>query len=123
METKTQNLIQLKFREVYVFDINSLQDIFHQYSHKNDSKKTSFGIPFLLCQQENKIIAFASLVLDKDHNVNYAIFENGALNADEKTEFTNYISYFLKKKRNDNFSDAKQLKESSNCIAEWLELN
>ncbi|MFD2940162.1 hypothetical protein [Flavobacterium notoginsengisoli] len=122
MEVRDQTLTNLKFREVYIFDMLALQDIYYQNLHKNNSKNLSFGIPFLLAQRGKKINSFASLVLDQDNRVSFMIFDDVTLSAEDKNEFTNTISNFLKKKRNDNFKDPEQFNKSSNYLAKWLDL-
>ncbi|MHC0448218.1 hypothetical protein ACWA1F_22620 [Flavobacterium sp. 3-218] len=120
MESQVSKKDSITFREVYIFDMEILQNIFYQNTPLNDENETSFGIPFLLAEKAGKIIAFASLVVDQNNLIDYQIYNDGSLTAENKTAYQDSISNFLKKKKSDNFNNPEQLKQSAEQIFQCL---
>lgn len=104
---------KITFREVYIFDMEILQNIFSQNMRKKAEDKMLFGIPFLLCEKDNKINSFASLILNQNNQIEFKIYNDGSLTDEDKAAFNDYIKNFLKKKRSANFNNAAQLKQST----------
>ncbi|HEY1195039.1 hypothetical protein [Flavobacterium sp.] len=111
---KSKALLQekLTFREVYIFDMEILQNIFSQNKSVKAEDQMLFGIPFLLVEKENKINSFATLLLNSNNEIVHQIYDDGSLTDKDKTLFEEYISNFLKKKRSANFKNPQQLKHS-----------
>ena len=101
------------FREVYIFDMEVLQNIFIQNMREKAEDKMLFGMPFLLCEKDNKINSFASLILNQNNQIEFKIYDNGSLTNEDKAAFNDYIKNFLKKKKSANFNNAAQLKQST----------
>lgn len=120
MESQVSKKDSITFREVYIFDMEILQNIFCQNISLNDENETSFGIPFLLAEKAGKIIAFASLIVDQNNLIDYQIYDDGSLTAENKNAFQDSISNFLKKKKSDNFNNPEQLKQSAEQIFQCL---
>jgi len=122
MESKAATQEKTTFREVYVFDMEILQNIFIQNMREKAEDKMLFGMPFLLCEKENEINSFASLVLDENNKIGFKIYDNGSLTNEDKAAFSAYIKNFLTKKRSANFNDAEQLKQSTEHFIHYLNL-
>ncbi|MBW1654021.1 hypothetical protein [Flavobacterium quisquiliarum] len=120
MESTASTQEKTKFREVYIFDMEALQNIFSQNSCEKTEDKMLFGIPFLLSKKNNKINAFASLILDQNNEIKFEIYDDGSLNDQEKEVFNEYIINFLKKKRSANFNNVTQLKQSTEHLVHCL---
>ena len=122
MESKAVTQGKTTFREVYVFDMEILQNIFIQNMREKAEDKMLFGMPFLLCEKENEINSFASLVLNENNEIGFKIYDNGTLTNEDKASFSEYIKIFLKKKRSANFNNAEQLKKSTEHFIHYLNL-
>ncbi|WP_427875094.1 hypothetical protein [Flavobacterium sp. MMS24-S5] len=120
MESKATTQEKRTFREVYIFDMEILQNIFNKNSNVKAKDKMLFGIPFLLCEKDNKINSFASLILDDKNEIIFQIYDDGSLTNEDRTIFNEYIQNFLKKKRNANFNNAKQLRQSTEHFVHCL---
>mgnify|MGYP003585420176 CR=1 FL=1 len=113
MESKAVTQKKTIFREVYIFDMEVLQNIFIQNMREKAEDKMLFGMPFLLCEKDNKINSFASLILNQNNQIEFKIYDNGSLTNEDKAAFNDYIKNFLKKKKSANFNNAAQLKQST----------
>ncbi|WP_286971157.1 hypothetical protein [Flavobacterium sp. UBA4854] len=122
MESKAATQKETTFREVYVFDMEILQNIFIQNMREKAEDKMLFGMPFLLCEKDNEINSFASLVLDENNEIGFKIYNNGSLTNEDKAAFKEYIKNFLTKKRSANFNNAEQLKKSTEHFIHYLNL-
>ncbi|QLC67655.1 hypothetical protein LPB248_15475 [Flavobacterium sp. LPB0248] len=120
MESKAVTQERITFREVYIFDMEILQNIFIQNMHEKAEDKMLFGIPFLLCKKDNNINAFASLILNQSNEIEFKIYDDGSLTNENITAFNDYIKKFLKKKRSANFYNAAQLKQSTEHFVHCL---
>ncbi len=120
MESKAATQEKIKFREVYVFDMEILQNIFIQSMREKAEDKMLFGMPFLLCEKNNEINSFASLVLDEKNEIGFKIYDNGNLTEEDKFVFTESIRKFLRKNRSANFNNAAQLKQSTEHFIHYL---
>ncbi|WP_343707469.1 hypothetical protein [Flavobacterium sp.] len=121
MESKAVTQEKTKFREVYVFDMEILQNIFIQNMREKAEDKMLFGMPFLLCEKDNEINSFASLVLDENNEIGFKIYDNGSLTNKDRLAFNEYIKNFLTKKRSANFNNAAQLKQSTEHFIHCLD--
>lgn len=110
---------KLKFSEVFIFDIKILKDIFNQVTDANSIDQKSFGVPFLLAKKKDKIIAFASLIVDKNNKISFVVYHNG-IHDNDKTDFNQYASDFLKKKKEATFNNAELLIKNAARITQWL---
>ncbi|MFC0776570.1 hypothetical protein [Flavobacterium sp. HJSW_4] len=122
MESKAATQEKTIFREVYVFDMEILQNIFIKNIREKAEDKMLFGMPFLLCEKENEINSFASLVLDENNEIDFKIYDNGSLTNEDKATFIEFIKNFLAKKRSANFNNAEQLKKSTEHFIHYLNL-
>ncbi|WP_433833368.1 hypothetical protein [Flavobacterium anhuiense] len=120
MESKAATQEKTTFREVYVFDMEIVQNIFIQNIREKGEDKMLFGMPFLLCEKDNEINSFASLILDENNEIGFRIYDNGNLTNEDKTAFYKYIENFLTKKKSANFSNAEQLKKSTEHFIHYL---
>lgn len=120
MESKATTQEKRTFREVYIFDMEILQNIFNKNSNVKAEDKMLFGIPFLLCEKDSKINSFASLLLDEKNEIIFQIYDDGSLTNEDRAMFNEYIQNFLKKKRNANFNNAKQLRQSTEHFVHCL---
>ncbi|KAF2342452.1 hypothetical protein [Flavobacterium tistrianum] len=120
MESKAVTQEKINFREVYVFDMEILQNIFIQNMHEKAEDKMLFGVPFLLCEKDNKINSFASLILNQSNQIVFRIYDDGSLTNEDKALFNDYIKKFLKKKNSANFNNAEQLKQSTEHFIHYL---
>lgn len=120
MESKATIQKKITFREAYIFDMEILQNIFNKNSNVKAKDKMLFGIPFLLCEKDYKINSFASLLLDEKNEIIFQIYDDGNLTNEDRTMFNEYIQHFLKKKRNANFNNAKQLRQSTEHFVHCL---
>jgi hypothetical protein len=120
MESKATTQEKRTFREVYIFDMEILQNIFNKNSNVKAEDKMLFGIPFLLCEKDNKINSFASLILDEKNEIIFQIYDDGSLTNEDRTIFNEYIQNFLEKKRNANFNNAEQLRQSTEHFVHCL---
>ncbi|WP_433779088.1 hypothetical protein [Flavobacterium anhuiense] len=121
MESKAATQKKTIFREVYVFDMEILQNIFVQNTREKAKDKMLFGMPFLLCEKDNQINSFASLILNQNNEIEFRIYDNGSLTNEEKAVFNDYIKDFLKNKRGANFNNAVQLKHSTEHFIHCLD--
>ncbi|WP_433813491.1 hypothetical protein [Flavobacterium johnsoniae] len=120
MESKALLQEKITFREVYIFDMEILQNIFSQNNCVKAEGKMLFGIPFLLAEKDNKINSFATLLLNSNNEIVYKIYDDGNLTDKDKTLFEEYISIFMKKKRSANFNNAQQLKHSTDHFVHFF---
>ncbi|MDQ6529778.1 hypothetical protein [Flavobacterium sp. LHD-85] len=120
MESKAATQKKITFREVYIFDMDILQNIFTQNMREKAEDKMLFGIPFLLCEKDNKINSFASLILNQNNQIEFRIYDNGSLTDEDKAVFNDYIQNFLKKKKSANFNNAAQLRQSTDQFIHCL---
>lgn len=97
-----------------------LQIIFNKNINVKAEDKMLFGIPFLLCEKNNKINSFASLILDEKNEIIFQIYDDGSLTNEDKAMFNEYIQNFLTKKRNANFNDVEQLRQSTEQFVHCL---
>lgn len=120
MESKAATQKKTIFREVYIFDMEVLQNIFIQNMREKAEDKMLFGMPFLLCEKDNKINSFASLILNQNNQIEFKIYDNGSSTNEDKAVFNDYIKNFLKKKKSANFNNAAQLKQSTDQFIHCL---
>ncbi|MBO9586126.1 MAG: hypothetical protein J7574_18325 [Flavobacterium sp.] len=120
MESKVATQEKTTFREVYVFDMEILQNIFIQNMREKAEDKMLFGVPFLLSEKSNVINAFASLILDENNEIGFKIYDAGSLTNSDKAKFNAYIQNFLTKKRSGNFNNVAQLKQSTEHFIHYL---
>lgn len=97
MESKAATQKKTIFREVYVFDMEILQNIFVQNTREKAKDKMLFGMPFLLCEKDNQINSFASLILNQNNEIEFRIYDNGSLTNEEKAVFKRLHQRFSKK--------------------------
>lgn len=119
METTLQHQDRLHFAEVYASDIFELKTLFLQ---KFGLKKINenFGIPFLLIKKENKTVAFASLIINQNEQIDFEIYEISDLNIKEKEDFKMKARDYFKRNNSANFKNPEQLESSIYQMVNWL---
>lgn len=118
METIIRNQ-QLQYAEVYISDMKSLKYIFLQ-SQNLSRLNQDFGVPFLLAKKRNKILGFASLIINGKGEITFKIYGKGDLTDSEKKNFNLQAERYFNKNNSANFRNAEQLKSSINRMVSWL---
>ncbi len=118
MET-LQHQNRLHYAEVFVTDILELKNFFLQ-KFGLDKMNENFGIPFLMTKKENKIVAFASLIVDKNNQIDVEIYENFDVKENEKEDFKAEAKGYCKRNYSENFTDPEELKYNIQRMVEWL---
>mgnify|MGYP003586559519 CR=1 FL=1 len=110
---------RLHYAEVYASDILELKNFFLQQFGLNMINE-NFGIPFLLSKKENRIVAFASLTVNKDHQIGFEIYGNSEVGEIEKEDFKAKAIHYCKENRSENFTDPDELKYNIQRMVNWL---
>ncbi|WBV59243.1 hypothetical protein PFY12_09230 [Chryseobacterium camelliae] len=119
MEMILQQQDWLHYAEVYASDIIELKNFFLQkfgVSRLNEN----FGIPFLSAKKRDKIVAFASLVTNQFHQIDFVIYENSDLKEIENEDFKMKSKDYCKRKDSENFRDPVQLQYNIERMIDWL---
>lgn len=119
METIIRNYQQLQYAEVYISDIPSLKNIFLQVQSSSKLSK-EFGVPFLLVKKKNKILGFASLIINGKGEISFVIYGKNELSDSEKKNFNLRAERYFKQNNSGNFRNADQLKISIERMITWL---
>jgi len=119
METTLQHQDRLHYAEVYVTDILELKNLFLQKFGLNKINE-NFGIPFLLIKKENKMVAFASLIMNKNKQIDFKIYDNPELAENEREDFKTKAIDYCKRNHSENFTDPAELKYNIQRMVEWL---
>lgn len=119
METTLQHQDRLHYAEVYASDILELKNLFLQKFNLNTVNE-NFGIPFLLVKKKNKIVAFASLVINKENQIDFKIYENSDMTMNEKDDFKTKAKNYCKRNNSENFTDPEELKYNIQRMVDWL---
>lgn len=119
MEKTFQHLDQLHYAEVYASDILELKKIYLQKFGLNTINQ-NFGIPFLLIKKENKIVAFASLIINNKNQIGFEIYENSEVTINEKEDFKIKAENYCKKNNSGNFTDPEGLRYNILRMVDWL---
>lgn len=119
METIIRNYQQLQYAEVYISDIPSLKNIFLQVQNSSKLSK-EFGVPFLLVKKKNKILGFASLIINGKGEISFTIYGKNELSDSEKKNFNLRAERYFKQNNSGNFRNADQLKISIERMITWL---
>lgn len=120
METSLDYQKTLQFAQVYITDMGALKKIFLQAFSSEQNITASFGVPFLLAKKEDKIVAFASLVLNATEEIGFEIYNDPDMSEDEKLIFVSFVSNYFKEKGTGSYTNPEQLKESISKILKWL---
>lgn len=119
METTLQYQDRLHYAEVYASDILELKNIFlQQLSLSKINKK--FGIPFLLVRKGNKIVAFASLILTQDNQIDFEIHGKFDLRINEREDFMSKAKDYCARNTSDNFINPDELQYNIQRMVDWL---
>lgn len=119
METTLQYQDRLQFAEVYISDMSELKTIFLQKF--NISKvNENFGIPFLLVKKNHKTVAFASLVINQDDEIDFEIYETERCTKEEKDKLTDQAKTYFERNDSENFTNREQLISSIARMIHWL---
>lgn len=119
-DPKTMNI---KFRKVYLSDLNAIKSIYKKWSKEPATEKLTahFGLPLSIATENNKIIGFASASVNELDEIK--------LNAHgENVSDDLYIEKGLEKQAEIVLSatfkniteDQSQLKNSINQLVDWL---
>lgn len=119
METTLQRQDRLHYAEVYASDILELKNFFLQTFGLN-TVNGNFGIPFLLAKKENKIVAFASLIINDKNQIDFEIYENLEIKINEKEDFKTRSKNYCKRNHSENFTDPDELKYNIQRMVNWL---
>lgn len=119
METTLLQNSRLHYAEVYASDILELKNIFLQKFKVNKISK-GFGIPFLLVRRKNEVVAFASLILNQNDEIDFEVIEKLTLNSEDQEEFIIKAKNYFKNSHSENFIDAEQLKYNIQRMIDWL---
>lgn len=119
METTLQYQDRLHYAEVYASDILELKNIFLQQLSLNKINK-SFGIPFLLVRRGEEIVAFASLILTQDNQIDFEIHGKFDLRSNEREDFMSKAKNYCARNTSDNFIDPHELKYNIQRMVDWL---
>lgn len=119
METALQNQARLQYAEVYASDILELKNLFLQKFRLN-MVNTNFGIPFLLIKKENRIVGFASLIINKNNQIDFEIYENPEVTINEKEYFKTKAQSYCKRNDSENFKDPEELQYNIRRMVDWL---
>lgn len=119
METTIQHQEELQYAQVYISDMSILKHIFIQ---NIETKKVSadFGIPFLLVKKKNRVVAFASLIINESGKIGVRVHENRSLTPSEKKTFIFRAETYAGKNNAANFRNPEQLKSSIHRMIDWL---
>jgi hypothetical protein len=119
METIIQPQEQIQYAEAYISDMLELKTIFLQ-TQSSQTVNADFGVPFLLAKKKNKIIAFASLVINKSGEIIFRIYSKNGIEETEKRNFTSRAETYFKQNTTPNFRNPEQLKSSIRSMVSWL---
>ncbi|MCT2563577.1 hypothetical protein [Chryseobacterium herbae] len=120
METLRQSRDQLLYAEVYISDMLSLKNIFLQ-TQTLKKLNQNFGVPFLLVKKKDRVVAFASLVINEKGEIAFKIYED-SLSDVEKRNFTLLAESYFRKNNTANFRNPEQLKSSISRMVGWLNI-
>ena len=121
METTLQHQDRLRYAEVYVSDILELKNLFLK-KFGRDRINENFGIPFMLIKKDNKLKAFASLIINPNNQIGFEIYEFSDLTMKEKKDFRAEADDYFKRNNSGNFRNPEQLKSSIHEMINWLNL-
>jgi len=119
METTLQHQDRLHYAEVYVSDILDLKELFLQKFGSNKVNE-NFGIPFLLAKKETRIVAFASLMINQNNQIDFEIYGNSDLNGNESEDFKTKARNYCKRNTSENFRNPEELQYNIQRMIEWL---
>lgn len=119
METTLQHRDRLHYAEVYASDILELKNIFLQERNLNKINE-NFGIPFLLVRNKKGIIAFASLILNQTHQIDFEIHGQLNLQIDEREDFKIKAKEYCTRNTSDNFVNPDELRYNIQRMVDWL---
>lgn len=119
METTFQHQDRLHYSEVYASDILALKKLFLQ-KFRLDKIDKNFGIPFLLVKKGSQIVAFASLIVNQNHQINFEIYENLNFTLEEKECFKVNTKNYCKRNDSENFRNPEELQYNIQRMVDWL---
>ncbi|MCE3075103.1 hypothetical protein [Chryseobacterium gwangjuense] len=119
MEMTLQHQDRLHYAEVYASDILELKNFFLQKFGLNKVNE-NYGVPFLLAKKQNKIVAFASLIITLTHQIDFVIYKNPDFTVREEEDFKIRAKDYCKRNSSENFRDPEQLKYNIQRMADWL---
>ncbi|WP_336686868.1 hypothetical protein [Chryseobacterium bernardetii] len=119
METIVQHQKQFQYAEAYISDMLVLKNIFLETQHLEFADQ-SFGLPFLLAKNVDKVIAFASLIVNEKDEISFKIYDKSRMTESEKRNFFSHAERYFKNNNTPNFNDPAQLKSSINSMIRWL---
>jgi hypothetical protein len=119
METTFQHQDRLHYAEVYVSDVLDLKKLFLKKFESNKINE-NFGIPFLLAKKGNSIVAFASLMLNQDNQIDFEIYDNSDLKGNEREDFKTKAKSYCKRNNSENFRNPEELQYNTQRMVEWL---
>lgn len=119
METHLLQNNRLHYAEVYASDIFELKNLFLQKFRLNTVNQ-NFGIPFLLIKKENKIVGFASLIINNKNQIDFEIYENSEVTINEKEDFKIKAENYCKRNNSGNFTDPEGLQYNILRMVDWL---
>jgi hypothetical protein len=119
MEMTLQHQDRLHYAEVYASDIFELKSFFLQ-KFGSDEINENFGIPFLLVKKENKIVVFASLIVNQNFEIDFEIYGNSNFSVKEIEQFKAHAKNYCKRNHSENFENPEELQYNIQRMADWL---
>lgn len=109
-----------QFCKVYFSDMLVLEKIFTENYTPQKVISKDFGIPFLLLKEENKIVAFASVILNTANVSDFTIYSNGAVAATTQSAFYDKARQIFDSSELDTYKNPTHLQISINRLLNWL---
>lgn len=118
VQTATTDTEQLQVREVYVSDIIHLKYMYNEWKGVpgNTPVDEAFGIPFLQLKCGEKLLAFASFVVDEGSK--YVLYQDSC--SIGKTKENSLILEEIARYIPSGFQDKEQLERGIRRLIHWL---
>ena len=119
MDTLNITRQKITYSKIYWTDIFILVD---QYKNIKGLKKidTDFGLPFLQFNKENKLLGFASLIINKNQKIDFEISYFDNVFEEDQQEIKLTLQNYLNNEKSENFTNIDQLRASIDNLIFWM---
>lgn len=112
----------LHIREVYASDMMLLQSFFNVLHNQPEHSPVStvFGIPFLQIKEEEKLIGFASVIVDEKGKADYVLYPEHLTNDKEEEQWKKEVEKVFREKQLTVFKDKDAFQKGIVRLLNWL---
>ncbi|UUC47282.1 hypothetical protein [Flavobacterium cerinum] len=112
----------LHIQEVYASDMTQLKSFFNVLQDQSQEMPVNetFGIPFLQIKEEEKLIGFASLILDENDKADYVLYPKNLTNDKDDQQWKEKVDNVFREKQLTFFKDKDAFQKGIMRLLNWL---